>query len=90
MTNQADIKQHMINPFTVDSSNMLTIAIGQAATAPIKKVLETVEQIGQTELQKCLNDNSKKIQEVKLDIFKELHSRQQQSCPTEAKVPADH
>jgi len=56
MTNQAIacIKQHMINPFTVESSNILPIANRQAATATIKKVLEIVEQIGKTELQKCL------------------------------------
>ena len=65
MINQACIKQHMLNPFTVDSSKMLHTATGQAATATIKKDLETVEQIGKPELQKCLNDHSKKFQKVK-------------------------
>jgi len=43
----------MTNPFMVDSNNMLNIATGQGATATIKKTLETVEQLGKTEPQKC-------------------------------------
>ena len=71
----------MINPFTVDPSNMLNIAVRQAATATIKKVLETVEQVGSTELQKCLNDNSKNLLTLRFYTFEELHSRQKQIAP---------
>ena len=60
---------------------MINITIRQAATATIKKVLETVEQIGSIELQKCLNDNSKNLQTLRLHTFKELHSRQKQTAP---------
>ena len=68
------IKQHKINPFTVDISSMLNIATGQAITATIKKVLETVEQIDKTELQKRLKKNIKK---VKVHTFEELLSKPQ-------------
>ena len=67
------IKQHKINPFTVDISSMLNIATGQAITATIKKVLETVEQIDKTELQKRL----KNIKKVKVHTFEELLSKPQ-------------
>ena len=81
MINQACIKQHMINAFAVDSSNMLNSATGQAATETIKKVLEIVEQIAQTELQKCFNNNSKKVQKVNLHTFEALHSIPHHTAP---------
>ena len=71
--------KHIINPFTVDSSNMLNIATGQAATATFNKGLEPVKKIGKTAFQKCLNDNSKKVQKVKLHTFQEVHSGQMQT-----------
>ena len=65
----------MIYPFTVYSSNMLIIVTEQKATASIKKGMETVEQIGKTELQKLLYDNSKKVQKVCDSIYDELRSK---------------
>ena len=49
-----------------------------AANATINNVIENVEQIGKIEVQKCLNDNSEKVQRVNLNTFEELHSIQQQ------------
>ena len=47
----------MINPVTVDSSNMLNVTTKQGATVTIMKTLETVEIFYKTEVQKYLNDN---------------------------------
>jgi len=86
MINQAIacIKQHIINSFTVDSNNMLYIATGQAATATTKTFMDTAEQIDKIELQKCLNDNSKKVQKC-IHIFEEQHTIHRQAAPQKQK-----
>ena len=64
-------KQHMINPVTVYSSNMLNIATKQGA---IVTVMKTLEHICKTELQKYLNDKLK-FHKVRDSIFEELYSQ---------------
>ena len=64
---------YILNAFEVQ----LNIPTGQASTAIVKKVMENVEQIGKTEVQKFVNDNSKNVQRVKFHTFEELHTRQQ-------------
>ena len=51
-------QRYILNAFELQ----LNIATRQAATARIKKVMENVEQLGKTEVQKCVNDNSKNVQ----------------------------
>ena len=74
----------MNNPLKKDSSYMLNIVTWQAATATIN-VFWNVKQIAKTELQKWLNDISKKVQKVKLHTFEELHAKQQQTVPQKQK-----
>ena len=59
----------MINSVRVDSGNMLNIATKQVA---IVTIIETVENVCKTELQKYLNDNSKS-KKVCDSIIEELH-----------------
>jgi len=69
------INESMMNPFQINSAELLNIATGQTATATIRRDLTHVEEIGKNAVDTCLDVNSQKVCNVKLHTFADMQSK---------------
>lgn len=80
------IKQKIINPFLVQSENLLNIATGQAATSLMQTDLTKVVEIGNNEISQCLKANSSQAKKIKLHTFKSNdHKAKEENYSSETK-----
>lgn len=68
------IVNHMINPFTSTSTQLINIANGEIASKQVCHDLTHVKEIGQNAMKKCLDEGGDKLSVVKLKTFDSMKS----------------
>ena len=68
------IANHMINPFTSPSTQLINIANGEIAPKDVCHDLTHVKEIGQNAMKKCLDQGGDKLPMVKLKTFDSMKS----------------
>ena len=69
------IKDHMINPFSNLSKDLMSLATGQTASPECVHDMCNIEKIGRDTLNACLKDHCTKVKKIKLHTFETMQAK---------------